>query len=49
MKSIALNSCPQEGCVLEYIQPLKKPNSAMRKVARMRLTNGKKVKCIYRR
>ena len=40
-KSPALDSCPQRRgvCVRVY----KKPNSAMRKVARVRLTNGKEV------
>ena len=41
-KSIALNSCPQRRgvCVRVYTTTPKKPNSAMRKVARVRLTNG---------
>ena len=44
-KSIALNSCPQRRgvCVRVYTTTHKKPNSAMRKVARVRLTNGKEV------
>lgn len=44
-KSIALNSCPQKRgvCVRVYTTTPKKPNSAMRKVARVRLTNGKEV------
>jgi len=44
-KSIALNSCPQKRgvCVRVYTATPKKPNSAMRKVARVRLTNGKEV------
>ena len=44
-KSIALNSCPQRRgvCVRVYTTTPKKPNSAMRKVARVRLTNGKEV------
>jgi small subunit ribosomal protein S12 len=44
-KSIALDSCPQRRgvCVRVYTTTPKKPNSAMRKVARVRLTNGKEV------
>jgi len=44
-KSPALNSCPQRRgvCVRVYTTTPKKPNSAMRKVARVRLTNGKEV------
>jgi len=44
-KSIALNSCPQKRgvCVRVYTTTPKKPNSAMRKVARVRLTNDKEV------
>ena len=44
-KSISLNSCPQRRgvCVRVYTTTPKKPNSAMRKVARVRLTNGKEV------
>lgn len=44
-KSPALNSCPQKRgvCVRVYTTTPKKPNSAMRKVARVRLTNGKEV------
>jgi len=44
-KSIALNSCPQKRgvCVRVYTTTPKKPNSAMRKVARVRLTNEKEV------
>ena len=44
-KSIALSSCPQRRgvCVRGYTTTPKKPNSAMRKVARVRLTNGKEV------
>ena len=44
-KSIALSSCPQKRgvCVKVYTTTPKKPNSAMRKVARVRLTNGKEV------
>ena len=38
----ALNSCPQRRgvCTRVYTTTPKKPNSAMRKVARVRLTNG---------
>ena len=44
-KSIALNSCPQKRgvCVRVYTTTPKKPNSAMRKVARVRLTNQNEV------
>jgi small subunit ribosomal protein S12 len=44
-KSPALNSCPQRRgvCVRVYTTTPKKPNSAMRKVARVRLTNTKEV------
>ena len=44
-KSIALSSCPQRRgvCVRVYTTTPKKPNSALRKVARVRLTNGKEV------
>jgi len=44
-KSPALNSCPQRRgvCTRVYTTTPKKPNSAMRKVARVRLTNGKEV------
>ncbi len=40
-KSPALGSCPQKRgvCVRVYTQTPKKPNSALRKVARVRLTN----------
>ena len=43
--SPALDSCPQRRgvCVRVYTTTPKKPNSAMRKVARVRLTNGKEV------
>ena len=38
----ALQACPQRrgGCVRVYTSTPKKPNSALRKVARVRLTNG---------
>ena len=41
-KSAALNSCPQRRgvCTRVYTTTPKKPNSALRKVARVRLTNG---------
>lgn len=41
-KSPALNSCPQRRgvCVRVYTSTPKKPNSALRKVARVRLTSG---------
>ena len=41
-KSPALQSAPQRRgvCVRVYTQTPKKPNSALRKVARVRLTNG---------
>lgn len=44
-KSIALGSNPQRRgvCVRVYTTTPKKPNSAMRKVARVRLTNDKEV------
>ena len=46
-KSIALNSCPQRRgvCVRVYTTTPKKPNSALRKVARVRLTSGFEVTC----
>jgi len=44
-KSAALKACPQRRgvCVRVYTTTPKKPNSAMRKVARVRLTNGNEV------
>jgi ribosomal protein S12, bacterial/organelle len=44
-KSPALDACPQRRgvCVRVYTTTPKKPNSAMRKVARVRLTHGKEV------
>ena len=41
-KSIALASCPQRRgvCTRVYTTTPKKPNSALRKVARVRLSNG---------
>ena len=46
-KSPALDSCPQRRgvCVRVYTTTPKKPNSAMRKVARVRLTNQKERPC----
>ena len=42
-KSPALDSCPQRRGVCVRVYTTKKPNSAMRKVARVRLTNSKEV------
>ena len=44
-KSVALDSCPQRRgvCTRVYTTTPKKPNSALRKVARVRLTNGAEV------
>ena len=44
-KSRALDACPQRRgvCVRVYTTTPKKPNSAMRKVSRVRLTNQKEV------
>lgn len=44
-KSPALDSCPQRRgvCTRVYTTTPKKPNSALRKVARVRLTNQKEV------
>ncbi|MDP6541338.1 MAG: 30S ribosomal protein S12, partial [Phycisphaerales bacterium] len=41
----ALESCPQKRgvCVRVYTSTPKKPNSALRKVARVRLSNGKEI------
>ncbi|HHD11553.1 MAG TPA: 30S ribosomal protein S12, partial [Deltaproteobacteria bacterium] len=43
--SPALDACPQKRgvCVRVYTTTPKKPNSALRKVARVRLTNGMEV------
>ena len=48
-KAPALDSCPQKRgvCVRVYTTTPKKPNSAMRKVARVRLTNQKEGKRLY--
>ena len=44
-KAPALDSCPQKRgvCTRVYTTTPKKPNSALRKVARVRLTNGMEV------
>ena len=44
-KNVSLDQCPQRRgvCLLVKTQPPKKPNSALRKVARVRLSNGKEV------
>jgi small subunit ribosomal protein S12 len=44
-KAPALDSCPQRRgvCTRVYTTTPKKPNSALRKVARVRLSNGKEV------
>ena len=44
-KSPALKSCPQKRgvCIRVYTTTPKKPNSALRKVARVRLVNGTEV------
>lgn len=44
-KSPALDGCPQRRgvCVAVRVMTPKKPNSALRKVARVRLTNGQEV------
>ena len=44
-KAPALQSCPQKRgvCIRVYTTTPKKPNSALRKVARVRLTNGLEV------
>ena len=44
-KSVALDSCPQKRgvCTRVYTTTPKKPNSALRKVARVRLSNGYEV------
>lgn len=44
-KSPALKNCPQKRgvCMRVYTTTPKKPNSALRKVARIRLTNGMEV------
>lgn len=44
-KSVSLENCPQKRgvCLLVKTVTPKKPNSALRKVARVRLSNGKEV------
>ncbi|CAH2559874.1 30S ribosomal protein S12 [Cardinium endosymbiont of Oedothorax gibbosus] len=44
-KSPALSSCPQRRgvCVKVYTMKPRKPNSSMKKVARVRLTTGKEI------
>ena len=46
-KSPVLDRCPQKRgvCLQVKTQTPKKPNSALRKVARVRLSNGKEVTC----
>ncbi|MDW8056488.1 MAG: 30S ribosomal protein S12 [Elusimicrobiota bacterium] len=46
-KSPALRSCPQRRgvCTRVYIMTPKKPNSALRKVAKVKLTSGYEVTC----
>jgi small subunit ribosomal protein S12 len=44
-KAPVLESCPQKRgvCLLVRTMPPKKPNSALRKISRVRLSNGKEV------
>ena len=44
-KSLVLDKCPQRRgvCLQVKIQTPKKPNSALRKIARVKLSNGKEV------
>jgi small subunit ribosomal protein S12 len=44
-KAVHLEACPQKGgvCTRVYTTTPKKPNSALRKVAKVRLTNGYEV------
>jgi small subunit ribosomal protein S12 len=46
-KSPALTSCPQRRGVVLQVKAVapKKPNSALRKVARVRLTHGREITC----
>jgi small subunit ribosomal protein S12 len=46
-KSPALKNCPQRRgvCTRVYTTTPKKPNSALRKVAKVKLSTGKKVEC----
>ena len=45
LKTPALEHCPQKKgvCLKVFLRTPKKPNSALRKLARLRLTNGRKV------
>ena len=47
--SPALKDCPQKRgvCIRVYTTTPKKPNSALRKVARVRLTNGMEVTSLH--
>ncbi len=47
LKSPALENCPQRRgvCIRVYTNTPKKPNSAIRKVARVRLSSGHEVTC----
>ena len=47
VKAPALTGCPQRRGVVLQVKavPPRKPNSALRKVARVRLTNGNEVTC----
>jgi len=44
-KNVALQGCPQKRgvCLQVKTLPPKKPNSALRKIARVRLSNGKEI------
>jgi len=44
-KTPALNTCPQKKgvCMKIFLRTPKKPNSALRKLARVRLTNNKRI------
>lgn len=46
-RSKALNGCPQKWgiCIKTFEMKPKKPNSSNRKVAKVRLSNGRKVHC----
>jgi small subunit ribosomal protein S12 len=46
-KSPVLDACPQKRgvCLQVKTQTPKKPNSALRKIARVRLSNGKEITC----
>jgi small subunit ribosomal protein S12 len=51
IKGPALEKCPQKKgvCLRVFTRTPKKPNSALRKVARVRLSNKKKCGCLYTR